>query len=224
MAQSALNWSERHDLAMTSQSPNIRVKPDSHLTTLRRRAATCRACPLWKNGTQTVFGEGPSTARIVFVGEVPGDEEDLQGRPFVGPAGKLLRRVLDEIGIDAAKVYFTNVVKHFKWEPQGKRRLHKKPSPREIAACRPWLDGELNLLRPDVLVCLGATAAQTLLGRDFRVSLQRGKRIASPLARFVMATVHPSSILRAPTENDRRLAREQFARDLKNVAKAARAA
>jgi uracil-DNA glycosylase len=160
----------------------------------------------------------------VFVGEVPGDEEDLQGRPFVGPAGKLLRRVLDEIGIDAAKVYFTNVVKHFKWEPHGKRRLHKKPSPREIAACRPWLDGELNLLRPDVLVCLGATAAQTLLGRDFRVSLQRGKRIASPLAPYVMATVHPSSILRTPTESDRRLAREQFVRDLKVATEAARAA
>lgn len=193
------------------------------LARLRAQAVNCRACPLWKNGTQTVFGEGPSKARIVFVGEVPGDEEDVQGRPFVGPAGKLLRGVLDEIGIDSEEVYFTNVVKHFKWEPQGKRRLHKKPSPREIAACRPWLDGELNLLNPNVLVCLGATAAQTLLGRDFRVSLQRGKRIASPLARFVMATVHPSSILRAPTDTDRRLAREQFVRDLKVAAKAARA-
>jgi DNA polymerase len=159
----------------------------------------------------------------MFVGEVPGDEEDLQGRPFVGPAGKLLRRILKDIGLDAKEVYFTNVVKHFKWEPRGKRRLHKKPSAREIAACRPWLDDELSLLKPEVLVCLGATAAQALLGREFRVSQQRGRKLASALAKFVMATVHPSSILRAPTERDRRLAREQFVRDLKVAAQAARA-
>jgi DNA polymerase len=199
-----------------------RRKPATSLTALRAQAANCRACPLWKTGTQTVFGEGPPHARILFVGEVPGDEEDLQGRPFVGPAGKLLRRVLEEVGLDSQEVYFTNVVKHFKWEPRGKRRLHKKPSAREIATCRPWLDDELALLKPEVLVCLGATAAQALLGRDFRVSQQRGKKVASPLAQFVMATVHPSSILRAPTESDRRLAREQFARDLKVAAQAAR--
>jgi len=202
---------------------SARRKPATSLTALRAQAASCRACPLWKTGTQTVFGEGPRDARIMFVGEVPGDEEDLQGRPFVGPAGKLLRRVLEEIGIDSKEVYFTNVVKHFKWEPRGKRRLHKKPSPREIAACRPWLDDELTLLKPEVLVCLGATAAQALLGRDFRVSQQRGKQLASPLAQFVMATVHPSSILRAPTESDRHLAREQFVRDLKVAAQAAQA-
>jgi DNA polymerase len=156
----------------------------------------------------------------MLVGETPGDEEDIQGRPFVGPAGKLLDQALQEVGIDRGKVYVTNVVKHFKWEPQGKRRLHKKPSAREMAACHPWLEAELNALRPAGIVCLGATAAQALLGRDFRVSVQRGKKIDSPLAPFVMATVHPSSILRAPSSHDRRRAREQFVRDLKVVAKA----
>src|SRR5436190_1338577 len=146
------------------------------LAALRQRAAGCRACPLWKRATQTVFGEGSPKVRVMLIGEIPGDDEDLQGRPFVGPAGKLLNQILEEVGIDRRQVYLTNVVKHFKWEPRGKRRLHKKPSAREIAACRPWLDGELNLLKPEVIVCLGATAAQALLGRDFRVSVQRGKK------------------------------------------------
>lgn len=190
------------------------------LATLRARAARCRGCPLWRNATQTVFGEGPAKARIVLVGETPGADEDIQGRPFVGPAGKLLDQVLQEVGIDRQKVYVTNVVKHFKWEPQGKRRLHKKPNAREIAACRPWLDAELDLLQPEAIICLGATAAQALLGRDFRVSQQRGKKVDSPLAPFVMATVHPSSILRAPRDQDRRAARQQFVRDLKVAAKA----
>ena len=151
-------------------------------------------------------------------------KEDRQGRPFVGPAGKLLDQVLEEVGIDRAQVYATNVVKHFKWEREAKRRLHKKPNASEMAACRPWLDQELRLLQPEVIVCLGATAAQALLGRDFRVSVQRGQRIESPLAPFVLATVHPSSILRVPSQEDRRQARQLFAKDLKVAAQAIRRA
>jgi uracil-DNA glycosylase len=194
------------------------IPPEPTIEKLRRVAAGCRACPLWKTGTQTVFGEGSSHAKVVFVGEVPGNDEDLAGRPFVGPAGKLLDHVLEEVGIERDEIYVTNVVKHFKWEPAGKRRIHKKPNAREIAACRPWLDTELEVIKPTILVCLGATAAQALLGRDFRVSRQRGELIESPLARFVMATVHPSSILRAPDDEQRRLAREEFAHDMKKVA------
>jgi uracil-DNA glycosylase len=186
---------------------------------LRAAAAGCRACPLWKTGTQTVFGEGPQAARVMFVGEQPGNEEDLAGRPFVGPAGKLLDQALVEAGIDRDEVYVTNVVKHFKWEPKGKRRIHKKPNAREIAACRPWLEAELEVVKPDVLVCLGASAAQALLGREFRVSQQRGEFIESPLAPHVMATVHPSSILRAPDDETRRAERKKFVEDLKKVAK-----
>jgi len=189
------------------------------LSKLREAAAACRACPLWKTGTQTVFGEGSSGAKVVFVGEQPGNDEDLQGRPFVGPAGKLLDRALVEAGIDRTKVYVTNAVKHFKWEPSGKRRIHKKPNAREIAACRPWLDAELALLKPMVLVCLGATAAQALLGKDFRVSRQRGIFIQSALAEHVMATVHPSSILRAPDDETRQAETRRFIDDLKKVAK-----
>jgi len=194
------------------------IPPEPTIEKLQRVAAGCRACPLWRTGTQTVFGEGSSQAKVVFVGEVPGNDEDLAGRPFVGPAGKLLDHVLEEVGIERDEIYVTNVVKHFKWEPAGKRRIHKKPNAREIAACRPWLDAELEVIKPTILVCLGATAAQALLGRDFRVSRQRGELIESPLARFVMATVHPSSILRAPDDEQRRLAREEFARDMKKVA------
>src|SRR6184192_2643048 len=149
------------------------------LPKLREAAAGCTACDLHKTGTQTVFGEGSASAEVVFVGEQPGDQEDLQGRPFVGPAGKLLDRALEAAGIDRDDVYVTNVVKHFKWEPVGKRRIHKKPSAREIAACRPWLDAEINLLKPEVIICLGATAAQALLVRNFRVSQQRGELIES---------------------------------------------
>jgi uracil-DNA glycosylase family protein len=189
------------------------------LNNLRQAAAGCRACPLWKTGTQTVFGEGARDAKVMFVGEQPGNDEDLQGKPFVGPAGKLLDRALEEAGIDRTEVYVTNVVKHFKWEPRGKRRIHKKPNAREIAACRPWLEAELQVVKPAVLVCLGATAAQALLGREFRVSQQRGKLIESPLARFVVATVHPSSILRAPDEESRRAERQKFVDDLRKIAR-----
>jgi DNA polymerase len=186
------------------------------LEKLRAAAAGCRACPLWETGTQTVFGEGGKQADVVFVGEQPGDQEDLTGRPFVGPAGKLLDRALEETGIDRSKVYVTNVVKHFKWQARGKRRIHQKPNWNEIAACRPWLDAELAVLGPRVLVCLGATAAQALLGRDFRVSKQRGEPVESPLAEHVLATVHPSSILRA---DDREQEYAEFVRDLRTVAK-----
>jgi DNA polymerase len=185
------------------------------LKSLREAAAGCKACPLWESGTQTVFGEGGAHADVVFVGEQPGDREDLEGRPFVGPAGQLLDRALEEVEIDRSQVYVTNVVKHFKWKPQGTRRIHQKPNWREIAACRPWLDAEVAVLKPRVLVCLGATAAQALLGRDFRVSRQRGELVDSPLAPKAIATVHPSSILRA---EDRELEYQEFVRDLLKVA------
>lgn len=187
------------------------------LAKLRAAASGCQACPLWKTGTQTVFGEGERDAKVVFVGEQPGHEEDLAGKPFVGPAGRLLDRSLDEAGIDRSSVYVTNVVKHFKWEPRGKRRIHSKPNAREIAACRPWLDAEVAVLNAKVIVCLGATAAQALLGRDFRVSQQRGQWVSSSLAPFVMATVHPSSILRAPDDETRRSQRAQFVSDLRLI-------
>jgi uracil-DNA glycosylase len=199
----------------STAAPLIPENPS--LKTLREVATGCQACPLWKTGTQTVFGEGARSARIVFVGEQPGNDEDLAGKPFVGPAGKLLDRALEEAGIDRSMAYVTNVVKHFKWEPKGKRRIHKKPNAREIAACRPWLDAELGVIKPQVVVCLGATAAQALLGREFRVSQQRGKFIASPLAPYVMATVHPSSILRAPDDEARHLQTRQFVEDLKKI-------
>jgi len=166
-----------------------------------------------------VFGYGPASAKVMFVGEQPGNEEDLIGKPFVGPAGKLLDKALVEAGIDRKNVFLTNVVKHFKWEPKGQRRIHKKPNAREIAACRPWLDAELALLKPKVLVCLGATAAQALIGSDFKVSLQRGKLLRSELAENVMATVHPSSILRAPDAGSRRSELKRFVGDLKKVGK-----
>jgi uracil-DNA glycosylase len=191
------------------------IPPRPTLKKLRETAAGCKACPLWESGTQTVFGEGGAHADVVFVGEQPGDREDVEGRPFVGPAGQLLDRALDEVGIDRSQVYVTNVVKHFKWKPQGKRRIHQKPNWREIAACRPWLDAEVAVLKPRVLVCLGATAAQALLGRDFRVSRQRGELVDSPLAPKAVATVHPSSILRA---EDRDLQYSEFVRDLETVA------
>jgi uracil-DNA glycosylase family protein len=185
------------------------------LERLREAAAGCKACPLWETATQTVFGEGAADADLVFVGEQPGDREDIEGRPFVGPAGKLFDEALAEAGIDRSRVYVTNVVKHFKWKPQGKRRIHQKPNWREIAACQPWLDAELAVLKPRVLVCLGATAAQALFGRDFRVSRQRGELVDSPLAPKAIATVHPSSILRA---EDRDTQFREFVRDLEKVA------
>jgi uracil-DNA glycosylase family protein len=190
------------------------------IESVRAVAAGCKACDLYKRGTQTVFGEGPKRAEIMLVGEQPGDAEDLAGHPFVGPAGKLLDRALEEAGIDRTAVYVTNVVKHFKWEPRGKRRIHAKPNAGEISACRPWLDTEIALVKPRVLVCLGATAAQALLGKTFKVSKQRGDFVESSLAPLVTATVHPSSILRAPDDQARRDEMRRFVADLKKVAAA----
>jgi uracil-DNA glycosylase len=188
------------------------------LKALREAATGCRACPLWQTGTQTVFGEGTARATVMLVGEQPGDQEDRAGRPFVGPAGRLLDDALDEAGIDRRAAYVTNVVKHFKWEARGKRRIHAKPAWSEVAACRPWLDGELAAVRPAVLVCLGATAAQALLGKQFRVTKQRGTWIESELAEHVTATIHPSAILRQRTDEDRHAEMERFVRDLGLVA------
>lgn len=188
------------------------------LRTVRQVAAGCKACDLYKRGTQTVFGEGPSKAAVMFVGEQPGDTEDVAGHPFVGPAGKLLDKALIEAGIDRTLVYVTNVVKHFKWEPRGKRRIHAKPNAAEISACRPWLETEIALVKPRVIVLLGATAAQALLGKSFKVSRQRGEFVESPLATLVTATVHPSSILRAPDDDTRRQELERFIGDLRRVA------
>ena len=188
-----------------------------NLTALREAAAGCRGCHLWQVGTQTVFGEGAREAEVMFVGEQPGDYEDRAGRPFVGPAGKLFDEALEAAGIDRSITYVTNAVKHFKWQARGKRRIHQKPNWSEIAACRPWLEAELSVVEPRVLVCLGATAAQALLGRQFRVSRQRGEPVESALAEHVLATVHPSSILRADPET-RDLEYAEFVRDLKTVA------
>jgi len=189
------------------------------LDRLREIAAGCQACDLYKTGTQTVFGEGLKKAEVVLVGEQPGDKEDIEGRPFVGPAGKLLDNALDQAGIDRNAVYITNVVKHFKWEARGKRRIHKKPNMAEITACKPWLEAELDVIRPKAVVCLGSTAAQALLGRDFKVTQRRGELVDSALAPLVTATVHPSSILRERDEDARHRAMSEFVRDLTNVAR-----
>ena len=186
------------------------------LSALREAAAGCKACDLWKTGTQTVFGEGAKKSDVMLVGEQPGDYEDREGRPFVGPAGQLLDRALEQAGIDRRLAYVTNVVKHFKWQARGKRRIHQKPNWAEMTACRPWLEAELQVVKPSVLVCLGATAAQALLGRDFRVTRQRGELVDSPLAPHVLATVHPSAILRAD-EPDREAEFEAFVNDLRKV-------
>ena len=198
--------------------PNL-IPDRPTLKTVAEVAAGCKACDLYKRGTQTVFGEGPKVATVMLVGEQPGDAEDLAGHPFVGPAGKLLDRALEQAGIDRASVYVTNVVKHFKWEPRGKRRIHAKPNAAEISACRPWLETEIALVRPHALVCLGATAAQALLGKSFKVSKQRGEFVESSLAPLVMATVHPSSILRATDDESRRAEMERFVADLKRLAR-----
>jgi uracil-DNA glycosylase len=196
-------------------APLIPSRPT--ISKLRTVAAGCQACDLWKLGTQTVFGEGGPKPRVMFVGEQPGDQEDIQGHPFVGPAGKILDKALEAAGIDRTEVYVTNAVKHFKWEPRGKRRIHKKPNSLQIAACKPWLEAEIEVLKPDVIVCLGATAAQALLGKQFKVSTQRGVFVESPLAPYVMATVHPSSLLRAPDDETRRRETLRFIEDLKRV-------
>ena len=196
------------------------VPPRPSLPNLRAASAECQACDLWRTGTQTVFGEGKRSAEIMFIGEQPGDKEDLSGRPFVGPAGALLDRALEEAAIDRAKVYVTNAVKHFKWEPRGKRRIHKKPNAAEITACRPWLDAEIRVVKPRAIICLGSTAAQTVISPKFRVSVQRGLFVPSDLAEYVTATVHPSSILRAPSDEARRRERARFVQDLKKIREA----
>jgi uracil-DNA glycosylase family protein len=190
------------------------------LKKLKEAAVDCRACDLWKTGTQTVFGEGSADAEVMLVGEQPGDHEDLAGKPFVGPAGRLLDEALEQARIDRKLAYVTNVVKHFKWQPRGKRRIHQKPNAAEVAACRPWLDAELAVVKPRVLLCLGATAAQALLGRQFRVSKERGVPVESELAPVVMATVHPSAILRS---DDREAEMGLFVEDLRRVAEVLRA-
>jgi uracil-DNA glycosylase len=195
------------------------IPPDPNLPRLREAAAGCRGCDLWVNATQTVFGEGPSSADVMLVGEQPGDQEDRQGHPFVGPAGRLLDSALMEAGIDRTRVYVTNSVKHFKFIPiERGRRLHKKPSPGEVRACNPWLQEEIRLVKPRVIVALGATAAQALLGKQFRVTQHRGKPIKSDLAEAIVATVHPSAVLRAPDSAAREEARQEFYHDLRAVA------
>ncbi len=196
------------------------VPETSSLTMVAKAARSCTACPLYKRATQTVFGEGPKNARLMLLGEQPGDQEDLAGKPFVGPAGQLLDRALEEAGINRDEVYVTNAVKHFKWEPRGKRRIHQKPNSREIAACRPWLEAELRLVRPKLLICLGATAAQSLFGSSFRVTRDRGKVLQSALVRKIVATVHPSSVLRQPDEESREREYAHFVADLRAALKA----
>jgi uracil-DNA glycosylase len=206
--------------ASPPRSADSLIPPHPSLSSVRAAAADCRACELWEKGTQTVFGEGARKARLMFIGEQPGDQEDRVGRPFVGPAGQLLDRALEAAGIDRQEVYVTNVVKHFNWEPRGKWRIHKKPRPQHIAACRPWLDVELAIVKPLAVVCLGATAAQALLGAAFRVTQHRGEFVDSPLAPIVLATVHPSSLLRAPDPATRHSETEKFIEDLRLVVRA----
>jgi uracil-DNA glycosylase family protein len=204
--------------AVAAQTAEMYVPPNPTLTSLRKASMGCKACNLYKRGTQTVFGEGAKQAETMFVGEQPGNEEDLAGKPFVGPAGKLLDKALEAAGIDRTQTYVTNVVKHFKWVPRGKKRIHEKPNSGEIRACLPWFEWELRTVQPKIVVCLGATAAQAILGKQFRVTQERGKLVQSSIAGKVMATVHPSSILRAPDDATRRLEMQRFVADLKKVA------
>jgi uracil-DNA glycosylase family protein len=206
----------REEYARPARPPDT-----SSLAEVRHAANECTACHLYKRATQTVFGEGPNDAAIMLVGEQPGDYEDHEGKPFVGPAGKIMDRALEEAGIDRKEVYVTNAVKHFKWEPRGKRRIHQKPNSREIAACRPWLEAELRLVKPRLLVCLGATAAQAVFGPSFRVTRERGKVLSSKLAPRALATVHPSSLLRQPDEESRQREYERFVVDLRAARRAA---
>jgi len=209
----------RESMAETADTTAAAFVPERPtLPRLRHAAAGCTACHLYKGATQTVFGEGLRKARIMLVGEQPGDREDIEGHPFVGPAGKLLDRALEEAGIERSEVYITNVVKHFKYTMRGKRRIHQRPDAEEIAACRPWLDTEVELVKPEVLVCLGATAAKALLGPSFKVTKQRGEFVESELAPLATGTVHPSSILRAPDDETRRRAYEDFVQDMRVIA------
>lgn len=203
------------------KKPSVLVharSPRATLSAIRRQAEVCRRCDLWKHATQTVFGDGSDGARIMLVGEQPGDAEDLEGKPFVGPAGLLLRKALEDAGIDLRDVYLTNVVKHFKWEPRGKRRIHKKPRHSEVAACRVWLDAEIAHVKPRAIVALGATAAQAVIGPEVRVTRDRTRPFPSPLAPLVTLTVHPSSILRAPDSETRAAERARFVEDLRAIA------
>ena len=208
---------EKEARSPDSAAPLIPEQPS--IPELQSAAATCKACPLWQKGKQTVFGEGDPKSIVMFVGEQPGQAEDLAGRPFVGPAGRVFDEALDEARIDRDQAYVTNAVKHFKWTLRGKRRIHEKPSWGEIDACSPWLYAEIEVIKPKVIVCLGATAAQTLLGKQFRVTKQRGEPIPSDLAPYVLATVHPSSILRAPDDEARHAAYKSFVADLEKVPK-----
>ena len=218
-------WSMRRLLDMTTEPPNRRPKNDpgppsqaATIADLRVTATHCTACALYRDATQTVFGEGPEGAIVMLIGEQPGDAEDLAGHPFVGPAGKLLNRCLAEAGIDRAGTYITNVVKHFKWVPRGTRRIHSKPGSVEIEACFPWLEAEIAAVKPQIIVALGATAAQALFGRTFRVTKDRGRLVLSALAPYAMATVHPSALLRAPDEQTREREIRRFVEDLRKVA------
>jgi DNA polymerase len=206
-------------MARTTQPSAAPFVPErATLPELREAAAGCRGCHLYEGATQTVFGEGLKRAKVMLVGEQPGDREDVEGKPFVGPAGRMLDRALEEAGINRSEVYVTNVVKHFKYTMRGKRRIHQRPDAEEIAACRPWLDAELDQVRPQVLVCLGATAAKALLGSRFKVTQQRGEFVGSELAPLATGTVHPSSILRAPDDEARKRAYQEFVADLRTVA------
>jgi uracil-DNA glycosylase len=209
-------WEDEEEYARPAQPPDT-----LSLDAVRGAAAHCTACHLYKRGTQTVFGEGPKRATMMLVGEQPGDYEDVAGKPFVGPAGKIMDRALEEAGIDRSQIYVTNAVKHFKWEPRGKRRIHQKPNSREIAACRPWLETELRLVRPNLVVAMGATAAQAIFGSGFRVTRERGKVLSSKLAPRVLATVHPSSLLRQPDEESREREYKLFVADLRAASRAA---
>ena len=200
-------------------APKDLIDPEASLEDLSHAVQRCRGCDLWEHATQAVLGEGAPNAEVMFVGEEPGNREDLEGRPFVGPAGKLLDEALAQAGIARTHIYITNIVKHFKSVPRGKLRIHKKPNADEIAACRPWLEAEIERVRPKVIVCLGATAAQALISRDFRVSIQRGEMMKSTLAPLITATVHPSSILRAPDDESRHADMLRFVDDLKEIAR-----
>jgi uracil-DNA glycosylase family protein len=213
------------DIDDTDQTTAVPLIPkDASLDEVRDVAAECTACPLFRNATQTVFGEGPERASVMFVGEQPGDAEDLAGHPFVGPAGKLLDRCLMAAGVDRRRTYVTNAVKHFKWVPRGTRRIHSKPNSMEIAACFPWLEAEIAAVKPKIVVALGATAAQALFGRAFRVTRDRGRPVPSKWAPYAMATVHPSSLLRAPDEETRHREMALFIDDLKKIAQVLRSA